>query len=143
MGLLRSMKFFLPRNRQPKSLTEHLAIDEYKSVKSVTAAMSCILMDNYKHTVVDVLENRTQAYLTNYFTRFSRAERLKVKTITMDMNGAFKNFLPRLFPNVIVIVDRFHIVQLMTKALNQYRVQVMNKLKSRRYRRDANKFKHY
>lgn len=130
-------------NRQPKSLPEHLAIDEFKSVKSVTAAMSCILMDNYKHTVVDVLENRTQAYLTDYFMRFSGADRLKVKTITMDMNGAFKKFLPRLFPNAIVIIDRFHIVQLMTRALNQYRVQVMNKLKSRRYRRDANKFKRY
>lgn len=141
--VLRQLKAYSYQyNTKPTSLPKHIAIDEFKSVKNVKAAMSCILMDNHKHIVVDVLENRTQAFLYDYFMRFSRAERLKVKTITMDMNGAFKDFLPSIFPNAIVVIDRFHIVQLVTRALNQHRIEVMNRIKSKN-KPDANKFKRY
>ena len=79
--VLRQLKAYSYQyNTKPTSLPKHIAIDEFKSVKNVKAAMSCILMDNHKHIVVDVLENRTQAFLYDYFMRFSRAERLKVKT---------------------------------------------------------------
>ena len=60
----------------------------------------------------------------------------------MDMNGAFKDFLPSIFPNAIVVIDRFHIVQLVTRALNQHRIEVMNRIKSKN-KPDANKFKRY
>lgn len=129
-------------NKRPKSLPKHLAIDEFKSVKSATASMSCILMDNHHHWVIDVLENRTQACLYQYFMRFSRKERSKVKTITMDMNGAFKDFLPTLFPKATIVIDRFHIVQLVTRALNQYRIEVMNRFKTKN-KPLYNKYKRY
>lgn len=114
---------------QPIRLPEHLAIDEFKSVKKVVGAMSCILMDNATHQVVDILEDRRQSYLRAYFLRFSLAERRKVTTITMDMYSPYRDFLPALFPNARVIIDRFHIVQLLNRALNQYRITVMNHLR--------------
>ncbi|SEQ47243.1 Transposase [Ignavigranum ruoffiae] len=56
---------------QPTHLPEHLAVDEFKSVESVDAAMSCILMDNASHRIVDILEDRKQASLRQYFLGFS------------------------------------------------------------------------
>lgn len=116
-------------NPKPSSLPDHLAIDEFKSVKKVVGAMSCIVMNNATHQVVDILEDRTQGYLRAYFLRFPLEDRRKVKTITMDMYSPYRDFLPRLFPNAQVIIDRFHIVQLLNRALNQYRIKVMNQLR--------------
>ncbi len=114
---------------RPSALPIHLAIDEFKSVKHVTGSMSCILMNNHTHEVIDILEDRTQGYLRDYFLRFSREERLKVQTITMDMYSPYHHFLPSLFPNAEIIIDRFHIIQLLHRVLNQHRIGVMNHLK--------------
>ncbi|RAN64167.1 transposase, partial [Dolosigranulum pigrum] len=46
-----------------------------------------------------------------------------------------------LFPNATIILDRFHLVQLMVRALDRTRIKVMNRLKKgnntdqKRYRR--------
>ncbi len=114
---------------RPSGLPTHLAIDEFKSVKHVTGAMSCILMNNHTHEVLGILEDRTQGYLRDYFLRFSREECLKVQTITMDMYSPYHHFLPSVFPNADIIIDRFHIVQLLHRVLNQHRISVMNQLK--------------
>jgi transposase len=42
------------------------------------------------------------------------------------------------FPNAKIIIDLFHIVQLLTKSLNKTRINVMNENKD-----DRNKFKNY
>lgn len=127
-------------NPRPNVLPFHLSIDEFKSVKAVKNAMSAIIMDNAAHKVIDILEDRTQEYLRAYFLRFPLKERLKVKTITMDMYSPYREFLPRLFPNAIVIIDRFHIVQLLNRALNKYRIDIMNSLRYKQPR-DYNKLK--
>src|SRR5699024_6468938 len=116
-------------NPKPSRLPSHLAIDEFKSVKNVPRTMSCVLMDNATHQMVDILEDRTQRYLRAYFLRFSLEERRQVKTITIDMYSPYRDFLPRLFPNAHVIIDRFHIVQLLNRELNAYRIRVMNRLR--------------
>lgn len=110
-------------------LPAHLSLDEFKSVKRVPGSMSCVLLDNQTHQLVDVLENRTQAYLHEHFMRYDRAARLAVQTITMDMYGPYKNFLPRLFPNATVIIDRFHLIQRLNTGLDRIRRQTMNRLR--------------
>lgn len=110
-------------------LPEHLAIDEFKSVKSVESAMSAIIIDNQHHRLIDIIEDRKQVSLRRYFQRYDLAVRKKVKTITMDMYGPYKDFLPRLFPNAVIIIDRFHLVQRLNTALDRIRVTVMNELR--------------
>lgn len=110
-------------------LPEHLAIDEFKSVKSVKSAMSAIIIDNQHHRLIDIIEDRKQVSLRRYFQRYDLAVRKKVKTITMDMYGPYKDFLPRLFPNAVIIIDRFHLVQRLNTALDRIRVKVMNELR--------------
>lgn len=42
------------------------------------------------------------------------------------MSGSYIPLIKRLFPKAKIVLDRFHIVQLMSRALNQTRVQIMN-----------------
>ena len=49
----------------------------------------------------------------------------KVKTVTIDMYEPYMSLIKQLFPNA-KIIDRFHIVQSLNRALNMSRVHVMN-----------------
>ena len=110
-------------------LPEHLSIDEFKSVKDVSGAMSLLVIDARTHEPIDIVENRQQNYLVDYFTRYSLQARLKVKTVTMDMYSPYIQVIKDCFPNAEMIIDRFHIVQLLNRALNQVRIQEMKKIR--------------
>ena len=110
-------------------LPEHLSIDEFKSVKNVSGAMSLLVIDAQSHEPIDIVENRQQHYLLNYFTRYSLESRRKVKTVTIDMYSPYFQVIKDSFPNAEIIIDRFHIVQLLNRALNQVRIQEMKKIR--------------
>lgn len=42
------------------------------------------------------------------------------------MNAGYVDFIPILFPNVKINIDRFHIIQLINHSLNHIRVMLMN-----------------
>lgn len=47
----------------------------------------------------------------------------------MDMYSPYMSLVKRCFPNAVIIIDRFHIIQHLNRALNSYRVQVMNDIR--------------
>ena len=111
-------------------LPVHLGFDEFKSVKQVSGAMSFIFIDNITHEVIDILENRQQRYLMEYFMRFSYEARRKVQTVTIDMYSPYIGVIEDCFPNAKIIIDRFHIVQHLNRCLNQIRIKTMNELRN-------------
>ncbi|XKR50960.1 hypothetical protein ACHLPL_13205 [Enterococcus faecalis] len=60
-------------------MPSHLCIDEFKSVKNVSDAMSFIFMNAVNHEVIDIVENRQQHNLSDYFMRYSLNARLAGK----------------------------------------------------------------
>lgn len=112
------------------SLPEHLCIDEFKSVKNVSGAMSFLFLDAVTHKLMDIVENRQRHYLFDYFMRYSLKARRQVKTVTMDMYSPYISLVEACFPNAEIIIDRFHIVQHLNRALNQVRIQTMKKIRN-------------
>jgi transposase len=102
-------------------LPAHLAFDEFKA----TGKMNFIWGDSDRHEIGSILPSRTAYQITKYFECFSLKARQQVKTVSLDLNAGYINLVPRLFPNAKVVVDRFHIVQMVSTALNMVRVQVM------------------
>lgn len=47
----------------------------------------------------------------------------------MDMNTSYPYAIKEIFPNAEIIIDRFHIIQQLTRALNNKRIQVMKEQK--------------
>lgn len=115
-----------------QDLPKHLGIDEFKSVKRVNGAMSFIFVDNVTHQIMDIVENRQQHYLMNYFMSYALKARRAVQTVTMDMYSPYLGVIKGCFPNAEIIIDRFHIVQHLNRALNQVRIQTMNDLRYKR-----------
>ncbi|MGV3041772.1 ISL3 family transposase [Staphylococcus rostri] len=120
-------KTFKSLSVKPSSgLPRHISMDEFKSVKHVTTAMSFLFINNETNQIIDILEDRRIYNLKEYFYRFDRRERLAVETVTIDMYEPYIHFIKEVFPNATIIFDRFHIVQHLNRELNKYRVSIMN-----------------
>lgn len=87
--------------------------------------MNFICLDGENHQLIDILPGRTLHELISFFMKFSRKQRLKVKYLVMDMNASYQNLIKAVFPNAVIVVDRFHIVQHMNRNFNQLRVVIM------------------
>ena len=98
--------------------------------------MSFIAQDFNFLNVITILDGRTQATIRNHFLRYPRKVRNRVKVITMDMFSPYYQLAKQLFPNAKNVLDRFHIVQHLSRAMNRVRIQIMNQFnrKSHEYR---------
>ena len=115
------------------TLPEVMSWDEYAFKKG---KMSFIAQDFNSLNVIAILDGRTQATIRNHFLRYPRKVRNRVKVITMDMFNPYYKLARQLFPNAKIVLDRFHIVQHLSRAMNRLRIQIMNLLdrKSHEYR---------
>lgn len=109
-----------------QALPQVLCIDEFKSMKSCEGAMSSICVDGTNNRLFEVLEDRRLDKLVQYFMRFPRKARLGVRYLVMDMNASYQQLIKLVFPNAQIVTDRFHIVQQITRSLNQLRIKKMN-----------------
>ena len=114
-------------------LPEILSIDEFSYQKG---KLAFIAQDFETKKIITILENRTQITIRNHFFRYSKEARNSVKVVTVDMSGSYIPMIPKLFPNAKIVIDRFHIVQHMSRALNHTRIQLMTQFdkKSLEYR---------
>ncbi|MDS3047882.1 ISL3 family transposase, partial [Streptococcus pneumoniae] len=98
--------------------------------------MSFIAQDFNNLNIITVLEGRAQAIIRNHFLKYDRAVRCRVKIITMDMFSPYYDLARQLFPCAKIVLDRFHIVQHLSRAMSRVRVQIMNQLdrKSHEYK---------
>lgn len=124
MRVLRTVGERLEPTRQ--DLPAHLSFDEFKSVKEAAGAMSFICSNAQTHQVLDIVENRQQKELISYFQRYPYSLRSQVKTVTIDMYSPYLAVIQQCFPKAELVIDRFHVVQHLNRALNRMRVEVMN-----------------
>ena len=109
-------------------LPEHMSWDEYSFKKG---KMSFIAQDYDTRKIVAILDGRTQATIRNHFLRYSRQVRSRVKVITMDMFSPYYDMARKLSPSAKIVLDRFHIVQHLSRAMNRVRIQIMNQFDRR------------
>ncbi|WP_339121569.1 ISL3 family transposase [Fusobacterium nucleatum] len=111
-----------------KHLPEAICIDEFKSVKNIDGAMSFVFADYQSKSIIDIVEDRRLHSLIEYFSRFSLEARNNVKYICMDMYTPYISLVNSIFPNAKIVLDKFHIVNLVNRAFNQTRISIMNSI---------------
>ena len=135
--ILDSVSNDLPVKRNG-SLPEYIGIDEFKATKDTKSKMAFIIVDHKKHDVFDILNSRYTKDIFSYFLQYPQYERKKVKVITMDLYKPYYKLAKKLFPNAIIVPDRFHIVIQIRNILDQYRISLCKKSNP-----NYNKFKKY
>ena len=111
-------------------LPQNLCFDEFTSVKNNSGRYSFIYSDSSTHKIIDILIDNKKPTLEKHFLKYPLRVRRQVKTIVVDMNAAYFKLAKRLFPNAEVIIDRFHLVQLISRSLNITRIKTMNRYRT-------------
>ena len=119
-------------------LPEVLSFDEFKSVKSADGAMSFHMCDGTTGNTIDIVEDRKLNSLMRYFSYFTHKARSKVKLIVIDMYSPYISLIKKMFPSAEIIIDKFHLVNLISTSLNKTRINIMKNDK-----KNYNKLKRY
>lgn len=114
-------------------LPTHISWDECSFKKG---KMSFIAQDFDLQNILAILDGRTQTTIRNHFLCDCGQVRNRIKVITMDMFSPYYDIDRKLFPNAKIALNRFHIVQHMSRALSRLRIQIMNQFdrKSHKYK---------
>ena len=104
-----------------------IGIDEFKATTDTVSKMAFIIVDQDNKNIFDILDSRKSIDIEKYFSRYSRSERQKVKFITLDLYKPYYKLMHKLFPNAILIPDRFHIVIQARNALDKTRIKLCKK----------------
>ena len=115
---------FVPRGRMP----EVLCIDEIHFEEDIDQKYCCCLYDFRERKLVDIIRNRQRAYLDEYFQEVPESERKGVRYFVSDMYDGYRSACKKFFPRALHIVDLFHVVALLTTAINSVRNGVCRKL---------------
>lgn len=113
---------FVPRRRMPRVL----CIDEIHFEEVLDQKYCCVLYDFEKKEIIDIIRNRQMPYLREYFSNIPFIERNNVEIFISDMYDAYSTVQSNYFPKSIHIIDRFHILTQLTRAVNTLRVRAMN-----------------
>ena len=116
------------------ALPTHLSFDE---VRTTQHQMSFLAINAENGDLVTLLPDRLAKNIISHFERrYSLAVRQAVKSVVLDFNSSYHTFVKRLFPNAKIIADRFHLIQMLNRVINQTRISVMHQFNwhSRQYR---------
>ena len=86
--------------------------------------MSFVYADALTHKIQNILQGITNKIIKDYFLYYSYQERYKVKAVVIHMNSGYKSIIRELFPNAKIVIDRFHIIQLVNRAFNNFEAKI-------------------
>lgn len=113
---------YVPR----RPLSEVLCIDEIKFQTDFDCKYACILYDFNRREIIDIIISRQMPYLREYFSNIHISELNNVKIVISDMYDGYSTIARHFFKSAIHIVDMFHVIRLLTSAINVLRVRTMN-----------------
>ena len=119
-------------------LPKVLSFDEFKSVKTADGAMSFHMCDGISGQTIDIIEDRRLDNLIKYFYYYDYKARSRVQFIIIDMYSPYVSLIKKMFPNANIIIDKFHLTQLISRSLNKTRIMTMKK-----HKQHHRKFKRY
>jgi len=108
---------------RPSSLPKVLAIDEFKG-NAGSEKYQCILVDPKKRAILDILPDRRQNHLIDYFKSYSKHERLKVHFFVCDMWKPYADLARTFFPNASIVVDKYHFIRQVSWAIENVRKRI-------------------
>ena len=111
-----------------RELPHYLCIDE-KRFEGDTNGKYCVILSNFLNgEVIDVLPDRQMPYLDEYFSKLPIKEINNVKVIISDMYEGYSSIKNKYFPKALFAIDLFHVVKLLSTAVNKLRIRAYNQI---------------
>jgi transposase len=78
-----------------------------------------VVVDQKNHRLMEVVEGRTGGELEAALAAIPGRE--NVRTVAIDMSDPYRSFVRRFFPNAVIVADKFHVLRLLSPAINRHR----------------------
>ena len=105
---------------KPLPLPDIVSIDEVFLDIEYDERYVVIIRDFISGDIIEVLPNRYDETISGFFRSYTREERLNVKYLISDMYGPYLELPKRFMPVAESIIDSFHVIQVIEKALRKY-----------------------
>lgn len=83
-----------------------------------------VVTDPENHRLLDILPDRETASIQAFLARM--IDKHNVKVVTMDMYQPYRSIIRKNFPSAKIVVDHFHVVQLVNRRMDEVRKQCMD-----------------
>lgn len=83
--------------------------------------------------LLSVIDSHKQSEIIAVLKQQPLSVRAQIKEVSVDMWGGFKKVVEEVFPNAVVVFDRFHVMKLLNEGLNKLRNLLGIKTKGSRY----------
>lgn len=102
-----------------------LSIDEFEG-NAGGHKYQTILTDPENNKVLDILPNRYESHLIDFFKQFP--DRTRVEYFITDMNPHFRRVAQVCFPKAVIVADKFHVARQAVWAMERVRKEEQKKL---------------
>ena len=111
---------------------KRLSIDEISKKKGHKNFIT-LVSDVDTGNLLEVIDSHKQQEIIETLIQQSIEARMQVEEVSVDMWAGFPKVVEEVFPNAVVVIDRFHVMKLINTRLNKIRRFAGINLKGSRY----------
>jgi transposase len=108
---------------QDWGMPKRLSLDEFSRRKG-QGNFATILTDLDKGCLLEVIDSHRSEDIIKVLMLIPQAIREQVEEVCVDMWGGFPKVIETVFPNALIVIDRFHVQKLINKSLNKVRLKL-------------------
>lgn len=112
-------------------LTDAISIDEVFLDMDEYCKYALLIQDFHTGDPIDLLRSRRVSVTEPYFVSIPPEERYAVKYLVSDMYNQYIAYVDKYFPNAVPVVDSFHVIQWITRLIDNYIRQLLKKYRQR------------
>jgi transposase len=111
---------------------KRIGLDEMSTRKG-KRKYKAMVSDLEKKRLIEVVDGRSQEEVITALMEEPKEIREKVSEVCIDMWGGFPKVIETVFPQAIIVYDRFHVMQRVNKRLNEIRRKLGIKTRGSRH----------
>lgn len=100
-----------------------LSLDEFSRQKG-KGNLVTVVSDIDKGSLLEVIDSHKSEEIIEVLKKQPLSMREQVQEVSVDMWGGFPKVIKVVFPNALIVIDRFHVMKLVNKALNKIRLNL-------------------
>lgn len=104
-------------------MSERLCIDEI-SLRKGQQDFVTVVSDVERGILIEAIDSHQQADVIEVLIRQPLEVREAVLEVSVDMWGGFPKVVQKVFPNAVLVIDRFHVMKVVNQDLNKLRRQL-------------------
>jgi len=116
--------------RFPDNELLYLGIDELYLLHQYR----CVITDVANHHIIDLLRERTKATVISYLHNLPTSTKERISVVCTDMWASYHDAVREVLPDAKLIVDKFHVMKLLSGCLETVRKDIRKSLTDKQRR---------